>query len=75
MLRSLIDLFYALIIVLPIDEAEAENSKLALIVTTRGGHLGWLEGLAKKSDHYMERLVGELVEAIRIEGTPQLSNI
>lgn len=68
----MIILFYTFIIVLPIDEAKAENSKLALIVTSRGGHLGWLEGFAKKSEHYMERLVGELVEAIRNEGTPQL---
>jgi len=58
---------------LPTDEAAADNSKLALIVTSHGGHLGWLEGFTRHSQHYMERLVGELVEAIRIYGTEELS--
>jgi len=46
-----------------------------LIITSHGGHLGWIEGFSKKSQHYMERLVGELVQAIRLNGVEELSGV
>jgi len=52
---------------LPVVEAEAENSKLALITTSRGGHLGFLEGFSPfrfSSGHYMERLTRDFVVAV-----------
>ncbi|ODM96292.1 Phospholipase ABHD3 [Orchesella cincta] len=60
---------------LPREEAVAENSKLALITTARGGHLGYLEGFGKSSTHYMERLVGQLVEGIRVYGGAELTDL
>jgi len=57
---------------LPIDEAEAKTSNLGLIVTSRGGHLGFLETNFKKEKHFMERLIGELVSAIRDYGAQEL---
>lgn len=53
---------------LPIKQAIQKGSNLALIVTERGGHLGFLEGIFpfRKPFHYMERLVGEFVNAIRL---------
>ncbi|CAL8086993.1 unnamed protein product [Orchesella dallaii] len=60
---------------LPTEEALAENSKLALITTARGGHLGYLEGFGKSSKHYMERLVGQIVEAIRVYGATELTDL
>jgi len=52
---------------LPFLQAEHEDSKLALIVTTRGGHLGFLEGFFpyQKPVHFMERMVTEVVAAVR----------
>lgn len=41
-----------------------------MIVTMRGGHLGFLEGLwpLRKPFHYLERVVGEFVYAVRLYG-------
>ncbi|ODN05211.1 Phospholipase ABHD3 [Orchesella cincta] len=52
---------------LPIQQATDDRSKLALIVTSRGGHLGWLEGAlpVRRKFHYMERVVFEFVKAVR----------
>jgi len=51
---------------LPTKEAELEGSNLALIVTERGGHLGFLEGVLpiKKPFHYMERVVMDILMAL-----------
>jgi predicted alpha/beta-fold hydrolase len=58
---------------LPKDEAIVKGSNLGLIVTSHGGHLGFLEGNGKKEKHYMEKLVGEIVLAIRDHGKEELS--
>ncbi|CAL8148309.1 unnamed protein product [Orchesella dallaii] len=52
---------------LPIQQATDDRSKLALIVTSRGGHLGWLESPlpVRRKFHYMERVVYEFVKAVR----------
>jgi len=53
---------------LPTEEALAPDSMLAMIVTSHGGHLGFLEGAlpTKRPFHYMERVVNEFVSAIRL---------
>ena len=56
------------VLVLPYDEAEDSNSKLALLVTSKGGHNGFLEGILQKSEHYVERMVREYVTAVRTHG-------
>ncbi|OXA58857.1 Abhydrolase domain-containing protein 1 [Folsomia candida] len=50
---------------LPIKQAEMEGSNLAMIVTVRGGHLGFLEGVVRKPFHYMERVVHDFVTGVR----------
>ncbi|CAG7732685.1 unnamed protein product [Allacma fusca] len=52
---------------LPISQAEAAGSNFALITTTRGGHLGYLEGVfpLRRTTHFMERFVAEFVRAIQ----------
>jgi len=51
---------------LPKLQALQPNSKFALIATARGGHLGYLEGLlpTRRTDHYMERVVADFVQAV-----------
>jgi predicted alpha/beta-fold hydrolase len=41
-----------------------------MVVTERGGHLGFLEGNSpfKHPFHFMERVVMEFVEAVRLHG-------
>lgn len=55
---------------LPLKQSEAPGSNLAMIVTMRGGHLGFLEGPTplRKPFHYLERVVGEFVYAVRLYG-------
>ncbi|CAL8110556.1 unnamed protein product [Orchesella dallaii] len=55
---------------LPIEQAESPGSNLAMIVTMRGGHLGFLEGPLplRKPFHYLERVVGDFVHAVRLYG-------
>lgn len=53
---------------LPFLEATKKGSNLSLIVTERGGHLGFLESPLpfRTPFHYMERIVGEFVQGIRL---------
>lgn len=53
---------------LPYEEAEDPNSKLALLVTSKGGHNGFLEGMLQKPEHFVERMVREYVTAVRTHG-------
>jgi abhydrolase domain-containing protein 1/3 len=55
---------------LPLKEADSEGSKLAMIITDRGGHLGFLEGNSpfRRPFHFMERVVNEVVDAVRLYG-------
>lgn len=53
---------------LPYEEADDGNSKLALLVTSKGGHNGFLEGFLQKPEHFVERLVREFVTAVRTHG-------
>jgi len=55
---------------LPVKEAKSERSNLVMIVTERGGHLGFLEGYSpfRRPIHLMERVVAELVRGVRLHG-------
>ncbi len=59
---------------LPIKQAVQEGSNLALIVTERGGHLGFLEGIFpfRKPFHYMERICGQFVKGMRLHASELL---
>ncbi|KAI1305377.1 Phospholipase ABHD3 [Halotydeus destructor] len=49
---------------LPIDEIK-ESSHVAMIVTQRGGHIGFMDGLLPKLPFYSERLCGQIYESLR----------
>ncbi|CAG7834265.1 unnamed protein product [Allacma fusca] len=51
---------------LPKAQALELGSKLALVTTVRGGHLGYLEGWlpTRRNEHYMERFAAEFVGAV-----------
>jgi abhydrolase domain-containing protein 1/3 len=53
---------------LPLEDALAPKSNLALIVTSRGGHLGFLEGFRAKPMHFVERFAQEFVQAVLAHG-------
>ncbi|XP_066554583.1 phospholipase ABHD3 isoform X2 [Amia ocellicauda] len=48
-----------------IPMAEAQRlPNVALLVTARGGHIGFLEGLFPRGEGYMDRLFGQFVQAV-----------
>lgn len=62
-----IETMYAFI-VLPLTEVQCINSKLCLIVYGRGGNMGFLDGFNKKADHILEKLIKQMIVAIRCNG-------
>ncbi|CAH1776076.1 unnamed protein product, partial [Owenia fusiformis] len=48
---------------IPIKEAE-KNENVALVVTSHGGHIGFLEGLFPRHTSYMDRMYGQFIDAI-----------
>jgi len=55
---------------LPMKQATESNSKLALITTSRGGHLGFLEGLLPLASpfHYMEKVLLDFLRVYQLSG-------
>ncbi|CAL8074383.1 unnamed protein product [Orchesella dallaii] len=53
---------------LPFTEAQCVNSKLCLIVYPSGGNMGFLDSFNKKPDHILERLIRQMIVAIRHNG-------
>uniref|UniRef100_A0A8D0HJR2 Abhydrolase domain containing 1 n=1 Tax=Sphenodon punctatus TaxID=8508 RepID=A0A8D0HJR2_SPHPU len=47
----------------PVEVAQ-RLSTLALLVTARGGHIGFLEGLFPRHENYMDRVVSQFVSAV-----------
>uniref|UniRef100_UPI00358E58EF phospholipase ABHD3 isoform X1 n=1 Tax=Myxine glutinosa TaxID=7769 RepID=UPI00358E58EF len=47
---------------LPLAQAQ-ENPHVALVVTSRGGHIGFLEGAFPRNDSYMDRIFGQFCSA------------
>lgn len=45
-------------------EAANKSSHVAIVVTARGGHIGFMEGLFPTSTHYSDRLYKQVVSGI-----------
>ncbi|MBN3318605.1 ABHD3 Phospholipase, partial [Atractosteus spatula] len=48
---------------IPVEQAQ-QLPNVALLVTARGGHIGFLEGLFPRGESYMDRLFGQFVQAV-----------
>ena len=48
---------------IPVKDAE-ENENVAIIVTSRGGHIGFMEGIFPRHKNYMYRLFRQYMDAI-----------
>lgn len=56
---------------IPVSEAE-QNDNIAIVVTSHGGHIGFLEGLYPRHRGYMDRLFAQFVDAIFKHGSADL---
>lgn len=45
-------------------EAANKSSHVAIVVTARGGHIGFMEGIFPTNTYYSDRLYGQLVKGI-----------
>lgn len=45
-------------------EAANKSSHVAIVVTARGGHIGFMEGMFPTNTYYSDRLYGQLVKGI-----------
>ncbi len=48
---------------LPLNEA-AKSTSVAIVTTSHGGHIGFLEGMWPRHRSYMEGVLGEYVDAV-----------
>lgn len=61
---NLIVFFFSEISAIPIEDAE-KSSHVAIVITARGGHIGFLEGCWPNSkEQYMGRLFSEFFGAV-----------
>ena len=48
---------------IPVDEAY-QNNHIAMVITSHGGHIGFLEGAFPRDKNYMYRWYSQYVDAI-----------
>ena len=48
---------------IPVGEAE-QNDNIAIVVTSHGGHIGFLEGIYPRHRGYMDRLFAQFLSAM-----------
>ena len=48
---------------IPVEAAE-KSSHVAIVVTSRGGHIGFMEGMIPTNTYYSDRLYKQLVSAV-----------
>ena len=56
---------------IPVKEAE-QHDNLAIVVTSHGGHIGFMEGLFPRHKTYMDRLYSQYIKAIFTHGPKHL---
>lgn len=57
---------------IPFEEASEEGENIMLVVTSHGGHLGFLEGLLPHGKGYVDRVMSEYIDAIFKFGADEL---
>ncbi|XP_061178168.1 phospholipase ABHD3-like [Saccostrea echinata] len=56
---------------IPAEEAE-QNDNIAIVITSHGGHIGFMEGLLPHHEGYMDRLFSQYVKAVFTHGQQHL---
>ncbi|XP_062573966.1 phospholipase ABHD3-like [Saccostrea cucullata] len=56
---------------IPAEEAE-QNDNIAIVITSHGGHIGFMEGLLPRHESYMDRLFSQYVKAVFTHGQQHL---
>ena len=56
---------------IPAEEAE-QNDNIAIVITSHGGHIGFMEGLFPRHEGYMDRLFSQYVKAVFTHGPQHL---
>ena len=56
---------------IPIKEAE-QNDNICIVVTSHGGHIGFMEGLFPRHTGYMDRMFSQYVDAVFKHGDEYL---
>lgn len=53
----------SIFLAIPIKEAE-DNDNIAILVTSHGGHIGFLEGMFPRKGGYMYRMFSRYIDAV-----------
>ncbi|VDI45727.1 phospholipase ABHD3-like [Mytilus galloprovincialis] len=56
---------------IPVKEAE-ENENIAIVVTSHGGHIGFMEGFIPRNSTFMDKLFSQYVKAVVTHGPTHL---
>lgn len=64
-------IFIYLYVAIPAEEAE-QNDNIAIVITSHGGHIGFMEGLFPRHQGYMDRLFSQYVKAVFTHGPQHL---
>ena len=56
---------------IPVGEAE-QNDNIGIVVTSHGGHIGFLEGFYPRHTGYMDRLFAQFIDALFKHGHKDL---
>jgi abhydrolase domain-containing protein 1/3 len=58
-------------VAIPVREAE-QNDNIAIVVTSHGGHIGFMEGLIPRSSTFMDKLYSQYIKAVINHGPTHL---
>lgn len=64
-------LYFFFLSAIPVKEAE-ENENIAIVVTSHGGHIGFMEGFIPRNSTFMDKLFSQYVKAVVTHGPTHL---